>query len=580
MNTIPCSAHLQRLFGLLSCLALVCCERNAAPGSEPGEERPQMSARPNIILLVADDMGYTDIGAFGSEISTPNLDRLAYGGLRLTNFHASPQCAPTRSMLMSGADNHTAGMGSMFGPSIIKGGFGDRPGYERYLHPRVATLPERLGDAGYHTYMAGKWHLGQTDETKPTAKGFDKAFALMIGSASHFEMLGTRGAPYREDGELLDVLPEGFYSTNTYTDKMIEYIADNQGDGKPFFGYLAVTSPHWPMQAPAEFIDRYAGIYDEGYEKLRVRRLARAVELGVVPDVDPEAFTLLGESWDDLSAEEQRYSARTMEIYAAMVENLDFNVGRLLAYLDDIGQLENTLIFFMSDNGAEGDHGERNPNHKRGIDRMNYFDNSYENLGNANSWVFYGPGWAQSSTAAFRLFKGFTTEGGTRVPAFAWHASMTRDEAIDSQYLTLMDVMPTFLDVANAEFDEGMVRGRNVEPMKGHSFQAILDGGNDRVHAADEVIALELHGQRLLVRGDWKIVWEQKPANIWWADGPQDHWRSWRLYNLEDDPAELHDLSAAEPELRDELANLWHEFATENHVMESVTPQWPQPGGQ
>ena len=530
---------------------------------------------PNIILIVADDMGYTDLGAFGSEINTPNLDRLATQGVRLTNYHASPQCAPTRSMLLSGADNHTAGMGSMFGDNLIKGGFGGRPGYERYLHPRVATLPERMADAGYHTYMAGKWHLGMGDERKPTARGFEEAFALMGGSASHLEMRSHNNVEYREHGEVLESLPDNFYSTNTHTDKMMEYIGANQGDGQPFFGYLALTSPHWPMQAPPEFIDRYEGQYEDGYEALRIRRAERAAELGVAPDIAADRFETIGQSWDELSEQEKKYSARKMEIYAAMVDNMDYNVGRLITYLEEIGELDNTFIFFMSDNGADSDREDRNPTFFRSLARSDYWDNSYENLGNASSWTFYGPGWGQASMGPFRLFKGFTTEGGTRVSAFAYHPTLAASSSINNQYLTLMDVMPTFLDVAGAKFDPTEVRGRSVEPMQGKSFAGMLRGSSELVHPEDEVIATELHGQRALVRGDWKIVWEQMVANIWWDDEKPEHWRTWRLFNLADDPTERNDLSEAHPELRDELVAQWHAWATENHVMESVTPYWP-----
>jgi arylsulfatase len=529
---------------------------------------------PNIILIVADDMGYTDLGSFGSEINTPNLDRLAMDGVRLTNFHASPMCAPSRSMLLSGADNHTAGLGSMFGANMIKGGFGGRPGYERYLHPRVATLPERLGDAGYHTYLTGKWHLGMDDEKKPTARGFDEAFALMAGSASHMEWRSHNTAVYREHGEILEALPEDFYSTNTYTDKMIEYIGTNHGDKQPFFGFLALTSPHWPMQAPPDFIDRYEGQYDDGYEALRIRRAERAAEMGVAPDIDSDRFETIGQGWDELSEEEKRYSSRKMEIYAAMVDNMDYNVGRLVTYLEDIGELDNTLIFFMSDNGAESDREDLNPTFVRALARSDYWDNSYENLGNASSWTFYGPAWSQASMGPFRLFKGFMTEGGTRVSAFAYNSTLAASGSIDNQYLTLMDIMPTFLDIAGADFDPTEVRGRPVEPMIGTSFAGMLRGSSELVHPKDEVIATELHGQRALVRGDWKIVWEQKPANIWWDDEAPANWRTWRLFNLADDPTERSDLSEANPELRDELVSLWHEWATENHVMESVTPYW------
>jgi len=543
------------------------------------ELQDEPATSPNILLIVVDDMGFTDIGAFGSEISTPNVDQLAYDGVRLTNFHASPQCAPTRSMLMSGSDNHKAGMGSMFGDNFIKGGFGDRPGYERYLHPRVATLPERLGDAGYHTYISGKWHLGLGDDKKPTARGFDEAFVLMRGHSSHMEKRAMGPAIFREHGELLDELPKDFYSTNTYTDKMIEYIGNNQGDGKPFFGYLALTSPHWPMQAPPEFIDRYAGRYDNGYDVLRSSRAKRAVEMGVAPDVDPELFESIGKQWDELTEEEQRYSARKMEIFAAMVENMDYNVGRLLDYLKETGEFENTFIFFMSDNGAESDREDMNPTFVDGIARANYYDNSYENLGKASSWAYIGPGWAQASTAPYRLFKGFFTEGGNRVTSFAYHPTLAASGTIDDQYVSVMDVMPTFLDLANAEFDETTVRGRQVEPMDGRSFLAMFEDGSDPIYGPDEVVASELHGQRALLRGDWKIVWEQMPANIWWDDEEPDHWRSWRLYNLADDPTEQSDLAAAEPELLAELTGLWRQWAEEHHVMEDVTLYWPEPRG-
>jgi arylsulfatase len=279
--------------------------------------------QPNILLIVVDDMGYTDIGVFGSEAKTPNIDRLAMQGVRLTNYHASPQCAPTRSMLMSGADNHKAGMGSMFGSRYMEGDLGDRWGYEQQLHSRVATLPERLGDAGYHTYMAGKWHLGMSDELSPTAKGFDRTFALLNGASSHLEKNHLQLIPtFREDGLVIDTLPDDYYSTNTFTSKIIEQISSNAGDGKPFFAYLALTAPHWPLQVPAEYRDRYAGVYDDGFDALRIRRVSRAEELGVIPVVDRDQFKPIGDAWSELDQQEQRFQSRAMEIHAAMLENM------------------------------------------------------------------------------------------------------------------------------------------------------------------------------------------------------------------------------------------------------------------
>lgn len=541
------------------------------------ENTENIGTQPNIILIVADDMGLTDLGAFGSEINTPNLDKLAFEGVRLTNFHASPQCAPTRSILMSGTDNHTAGMGSMFGDRNIKGSYGNRVGYEGYLHPRVASLPERLRDAGYHTYMAGKWHLGGDEEKKPTARGFEKAFALIAGSASHMEMRSNgRPAVYRENGKVLEALPDDFYSTNTHTSKMIEYINANQKDDKPFFGFLALTSPHWPLQVPAESKDRYAGQYDQGYDALRAQRIKRAEALGVIPKVDPTLFDNVGDNWNELTPEQQRYSSRTMELYAAMVDNMDNNVGRLTSYLEEIGELDNTLIFFMSDNGAESDF-EYNPTFGNALVNQGYYDNSYENLGNKNSWAYYGPGWAQAAMAPFRLFKGYLNEGGTRVSAFAYHPKLAASASMDNQYLSIMDVMPTFLEIANAQFDPTQYNGREVVPMEGRSFSGVLQGEDEIIYGPEDIIAKELHGQRSLLRGDYKIVWEQRIAQVYWADEEPAHWKTWRLYNLENDPSEQSDLSASMPELKQELVTLWDQWADKNNVRLDIEPYWAQP---
>jgi arylsulfatase A-like enzyme len=561
---------------LTAASALLGCQANEDAVAPQVAASDASASPPNILLIVTDDMGYTDVGAFGSEISTPNLDRLAFNGVRLTNFHASPQCAPTRSMLMSGADNHKAGMGSMFPARFIEGDYGDRWGYEGQLHHRVATMPERLGDAGYHTYMAGKWHLGQGDELKTTASGFDTAFVLMGGAASHMTKRNVAVRPvYREDGIVVDTLPDNFYSTNTYTDKIIGQISANAGDGKPFFAYLAVTSPHWPLQVPEEYRDRYAGQYENGYDALRSRRISRAEELGVIHQVNADLYDPVGMPWDELSEAEQRYESRKMEIHAAMMENLDDNIGRVITYLEESGQLDNTFIFFMSDNGAESDRSDRRPGVVERVTGEDNFHNlDYDSLGTELSWAFIGPGWAQASTAPYQRFKGFFAEGGTRVTSFASHPTLVKGRTIDGQYLNVMDVMPTFLDIAGAEFDESMVRGREVLPMDGTSFLAALGGATEPAHPADKVFAFELHGQRALRRGDWKMVWEQEPVNIWWDDEPESHWNSWRLYNLANDPSEEFDLSKAEPELLAELAELWDAWADANDIKLSITPQY------
>ena len=551
--------------GLIYCvLLLVAC--TPEPSTTATDSANGTRTQPNFLLIVADDMGYTDIGAFGGEINTPNLDGLAERGIKLTNFHVASTCAPTRSMLLSGTDNHTAGLGAMFGGNMLTGVEG-QVGYEHYLHERVATLPELLTDAGYHTYMAGKWHLGSEEDQLPRARGFENAFSLLSGGGTHFVASANQ---YAENGRRLEADLTDFYSTRTYTDKLIEDIDGNHGDGQPFFVYAAYTSPHWPLHAPEDFIDRYAGRYDDGYDVLRRQRLERARALGVVPTIDVTAsFQRIGAAWDELDEEARRVSARKMEIYAAMVENLDFHVGRLLAYLEAIGELEHTVIVFMSDNGAESDDLELNPTFARRIVTQN-FDNSFENLGRPNSYVSYGPGWAQAGTAPFNRFKGFINEGGTRVPAFILHGSGTNPTGVDDQYLRVMDVAPTLLGLASAKQPAGTYRGREVVAMEGRSFAGLLRGDHEPVYAPDEPIGSELHGHRALRRGQFKLVWEQPPGNTWWGYPLPESWYRWQLYDLDTDPGEANDLSSDYPELAAELAALWEDYAISHDVVRDV----------
>lgn len=539
---------------------LVACVQN--PTNSLTITPNEATSKPNFLILVADDLGYTDIGAFGSEISTPNLDGLAERSIKLTNFHVAPTCAPTRSMLLSGTDNHTAGLGAMFGGTMLSGVDG-QTGYELYLHERVATLPELLTDSGYHTYIAGKWHLGYQPEQRPSARGFENSFTLLGGGANHYV---ARANAYEENGQSLEADITDFYSTQTHTDKLIEYIDANHADGQPFFAFAAYTAPHWPLQAPEDFIDRYAGRYDEGYDVLRHQRVERAQTLGVVPNIDAEAnFRRIGPAWDELDEETKRISAREMEIYAAMVENLDFHIGRLIAYLEEIDELENTVILFMSDNGAESDEVQLNPTFTQRF--INGTDNSYKNLGQPNSFASYGPGWAQASTAPFRGAKGLINEGGTRVPAFILYGDGSIKAGMNNQYLRIMDLAPTLLELAGASLPSDSYRGREVASLEGRSFAGLLNGNHDPIYGEDEAIGFELHGSKSLRRGRYKLVWEQPPVNTWWPYTIPDTWYRWQLYDIQTDPGEINDLSAEYPELVEELTRLWDEFATARNVV-------------
>ena len=498
---------------LLSALMLGAC------GAPPDDQAPLTAAsdRPNILVIVADDLGYTDIGSFGGEIETPNLDALATAGVRLTQFYSAPTCSPTRSMLMSGTDNHLAGLGNMF--EELRANQQGHPGYEGHLSTRVAALPELLRDAGYQTYMAGKWHLGLDEDTSPAARGFERSFALVQGGAGHFSdlaLVGPDPAIYREDGKRVRLPPE-FYSSRFYSERLIEYLENRPDDGRPFFAYLAFTAPHGPLQAPTESIAKYAGRYDTGYDTLQASRFARLQDLGLLTDGMQAVPRVPGEpAWEALSAQDKQIAARKMEIYAAMVDDLDHYLGTVFETLKRRGEFDNTFIFFMSDNGPEGAHLEI------GWDAVSEWiaqccDNSFENMGKADSYFWYGPNWARAGAAPFRMFKGFTTEGGIRVPAIVHYPKTVPAGTIYSGMATVMDVLPTILELAEIEHPR-TYQGRDVLPLRGASMLPALTGARARVHDKDYVMGWELWGRRAIRQGDWKIVWE--PAGIPWE--PRD----------------------------------------------------------
>lgn len=515
--------------------------------------------RPNVLLIVIDDLGYTDLGSYGGEIRTPNLDALADQGLRFTNFYVSPNCGPTRSMLLSGMDHHLSGNGTM----VEHIGTNQRgvPGYEGYLSDQVATLPEVLKNAGYRTYMAGKWHLGRSEERSPAARGFDKSFALLLGGASHFsDKLGlvsmVSDAPYREDGKLVETLPDEFYSTDFYTDKTIEYIEDGRRKSdQPFFAYLAYTAVHWPLQIPDSAMDMYQGSYDDGYGLLRQQRLKNAVRKGVVsPDVPLGQGNARVTDWQNLSEDEKKIQSRRMEIYASMLNLVDQNIGRLLAHLDEIGELENTVIYVMSDNGAEG-----NGRFRLGGDDWieKNFDHSYEAMGKAGSYVFTGPGWAEASSVPFRLWKAHTTEGGIRAPLIVAGPGVDQRTGVTDAISTVRDIMPTILDVTATDFPSGEFEGRTVLPMSGRSQLQLISGAAAAVHEESVAFGFEIFGGRAIRQGDWKLLLVAGP------NGSSE----WQLYNLAVDPGETEELASSEPEKFEELKALWRSYQQENNVI-------------
>ena len=565
----PVNKIVGRLFLLFACFSfLLSCSGNGN-GGEAGSGAAE-TKRPNVLLVVVDDVAFNDLGIFGGEINTPVIDSLAREGVVLTNFHAAPNCSPTRAMLFSGTDSHIAGLGNMFEDLVGNDNQRGNPGYEGYLNFRVAALSELFKDAGYHTYMTGKWHLGLEDFNGPDDRGFERSFTMLEGGAGAFSnmlaLFGARKAFYREDGKLLDSLPDDFYSTRHQAEKMIEYIGDNHGDGKPFFSYLAFTSPHWPLQAPEASIARYKGKYDEGYDVLKARRLQALQDRGLAPaDIEPFPRFPGEKPWDELTGEEKRYQAKLMEIYAAMIDDVDIYLGKVIAYLKQVGEYENTFIFFMSDNGPEG-HYLSTAISEFGEYIETCCDNSYENIGKANSYVFYGQNWAQAGNTPLRMYKGYPSQGGVRVPAFAHYPKGIESGLQSNQVLSVMDVMPTLLELAGIQHPGKRYRDRDVVEMRGSSMLSLLEGSDEAVHPDDYVIGWELFNKRAIRKGDWKIIYE--PYHI---DREPRHagikTDTWQLYNLAEDPVEMNDLSGKHPGKLAEMLAHWHEYVEENGVI-------------
>ncbi|KAJ4292071.1 hypothetical protein N0V90_009970 [Kalmusia sp. IMI 367209] len=501
-------------------------------------------------------------------------------------------------MLMTGTDHHIAGLGNLIEWTNISGQNDPNgkmstapqrgmPGYEGYLNERVVAVSEVLRDAGYSTLMSGKWHLGLTSDRSPKARGFEKSFAHLPACSNHYGyepqldkaagdkipdfMTMSFIALHSENGKYVRRLPDDWYSSNGYGDKLIEYLKEwrleDPQDEKPFFAYLPFTAPHWPLQAPKEFIDKYRGVYDDGPDVLRENRLQRLKDLGMISkDVTPHPVVADEvKAWSEMSEFERKMSSRAMECFAGMVSCIDHNVGRVLAHLEEIGELDNTFVCFMSDNGAEGAAYESYPIVQGQMmgHLQKYYDNSYENLGNGNSFIWYGPRWAQAATAPSRLYKAYTTEGGVRVPFLA---KFPRDvlengkvNSITDTFATIMDIMPTILDMAGVQHPAPSYRGREIVQMRGKSMIPYIHGSAPSIHEEDFIQGWETCGRAAVRKGKFKMVFIPKPRGT----------EKWQLYNLQEDPGELYDLADKEEykAILEELLKLWEQYVLETGVI-------------
>jgi arylsulfatase len=501
--------------------------------------------RPNIAVILVDDMGFSDIGCYGSEIPTPNLDKLAAGGLRFTQFYNTGRCCPTRASVLTGLYPHQAGVGHM----VEDGGV---PGYRGRLNDRCVTIGEVLSGAGYFTAMSGKWHVGQNHGVVPWERGFQRSLNSPAGGfyypAGKEQRLFLNGKALADDAP---ELPKNWYTTDLYTDFGIKFIGEALTAKKPFFLYLAYNAPHFPLQAPADEIAHFRGKYKVGWDKLREQRHARQKELGVVdkswplsprPDLVP--------AWDTLTDADKDRFDNIMAIYAACVAHMDTAVGRLVAALKQRGVLDNTLILFLSDNGGNAESGPRGR-----------LEGDFP--GAVGSTVFCGQSWATLENTPFRRYKHYNHEGGIATPLIAhWPAGIAAHGELRQQPGHLVDVMATCVDLAGAKYPAEF-QGRPIQPMEGRSLVPAFE--NQPIQR--DALFWEHEGNAAVRVGDWKLVRMGR-------SGP------WELYNLKTDRTELHDLAAAEPARAAELAAKWEAWASRANVKPYPAADGPQKKGK
>ncbi len=494
---------------------------------------------PNIVLIMADDLGYSDIGCYGGEIETPNLDSLAAGGLRFTQFYNTSRCCPTRAALLSGLYPHQAGVGHM-------GGDDGLPGYRGFLNNQCVTLAEALRPAGYTTLAAGKWHVGAARGRWPLDRGFDRYWGTPTGGGVYFkDALQIRREVFFVNGNDRVDLPDDAYITDMLTSQAVEFIKEARSgeQQKPFFLYLPHIAPHWPLQAKAEDIAKYRGRYDSGWDEVRRQRFARQQEMGIIPadahlsERDPQAM-----AWEEKTAEERQELARRMEIYAAQVDCIDQNLGRLIATLKDLGEFDNTLILFLSDNGCSAEGGPGG--FSRGVEGAE--------IGTGLSYASLGLEWANAADTPFRKFKIDMHEGGIATPLIVhWPAGIAHRGALRHQPGHVIDIMPTLLEVAGAtypaEFPEGS--GQKLLSLPGESLVAAFDDQS----IEREPIFWEHQGHKAIRDGNWKAV------------NPRTG--RWELYDLSQDRTELQDLAAEHPQKLRELVQAWRQWAERCGVM-------------
>ncbi|HEY2082446.1 MAG TPA: arylsulfatase [Verrucomicrobiae bacterium] len=501
-------------------------------------------SRPNIVLILADDLGYSDVGCFGSEISTPNIDRLAKSGVALTQFYNQARCCPTRAALLTGKYPHQVGIGDMIDPyAAANRAAANSPAYQDHLSTNSPTMAELLRAAGYHTMMCGKWHLGKRPEEWPVHRGFDRSFVQIDGAMNYFGGDSKDGPRARMalDDKVFVPPHDGFYSTDAFTDRAIEFLEESAKgtNGKPFFLYMPYNASHWPLQAPEPDVEKYHGKYDAGWQPIREARLKKMIQLGIVPAGQTMSPMDRGNAkpWDELSDDKKKEWARRMEVYAAQTEHLDRDIGRLLDEIKKLGVEENTVVIFLSDNGGAAE----DPN---GGDKS-------VPIGDRDSWRGYARPWATVSNTPWRRHKVTAYEGGISTPLIVrWPAGIqaAKDGTLVRNPAHVIDLLPTFLELAGAK---NLAAGTNK--LEGESITAMLKGnaGNP-----NRTFCWEHEGFRAIRDGNWKLVEAAAPDS------------EWELFDVDADRIESHDLAAAHPEIVRDLKAKYDRWAARCGVID------------
>ncbi|MDA9918654.1 arylsulfatase [Porticoccaceae bacterium] len=524
--------------------------------------------RPNIVVILADDLGYSDIGSYGSEISTPNLDQLARDGLRFSNFHTTASCAPTRAMLLTGVDSHRTGVANI--KEALTPEQAHSPFYRGSLNHNVVTVATLLRDAGYNTSMAGKWHLGYENESLlPINRGFEKTITMPFSGGDNWTQQSYvphyEKTLWFENGKEINV-PEDFYSSKFIVDKTMEQLENNlhtnEKDRKPFFSYVSFQAVHIPIQAPKAFTEKYIGSYKDGWHVLRKNRQKAVKNLGLLSASAPMKRMPSTTDWDELSEEEKRFNDKRMAVYAGMVDAMDHHIGRLIQYLKDSGQYDNTIIMFTSDNGPAA--AEVPPLWFK----MLGYNNDYNTLGERYSYNTLGISFGSAAASPLGHYKFHSGEGGMRVPLIVSGAQLADSHRgnISHSKAFVKDLAPTILALAGTQHPGTQYQGRPIEASTGKNLLPIFKASTDSVYTDEDIIAYEIGGNAALIKGDYKITLNRGGTN-------DDRWH---LYNITQDPGETERLETIEPAVFSELLSEYETYARENGVI-PTPPNYHQP---